>query len=318
MHILAIKPTWMKVLASGDITAIRKKHMKYVVKDDALDVPRRLINEKCGEEILLKDIIINVITDKTYDRLHNKSNFCELLSGKEYYPKTIRYNGECDIDLEDEMWFLKPNVSHSGIGMHVIKSSDEFPKISNDYTLQRAIEPMLFQGYKFDLRMYLIVTYFSDELEFYLSNDSQVRVASLKYDKNDTNKAIQFTHVPFLTGKNIGTVLSELPDYKDMFGKIKTLFSDMCRTMRTLHTKYTSDYKLEYQLCGPDIIFDKDLNPYILELNAYRPTYIVSNDSDDVRIFKTKIGKSIKEGLIESVYKHSEIRLEQQGFLKIQ
>ena len=81
--------------------------------------------------------------------------------------------------------------------------------------------------------------------------------------------------------------------------------------------KYKSFYALEYQLCGPDIIFDNNLNPYLLELNSNFPAYVMKKDIKQVKKTKRELADILTNQLFQKAVNKENIELEKYGFVKI-
>mmetsp|Transcript_48038 Transcript_48038/g.88471 ORF Transcript_48038/g.88471 Transcript_48038/m.88471 type:complete len:988 (+) Transcript_48038:177-3140(+) len=83
------------------------------------------------------------------------------------------------------LWIWKPVNSSCGRGIRVVRSTLEpaFEKKVSQRAgvVQRYIErPLLLDGYKFDLRLYVVITSY-DPLKIYLFNEGLVRLATEKY-----------------------------------------------------------------------------------------------------------------------------------------
>jgi len=78
------------------------------------------------------------------------------------------------------LWILKPTGSSCGRGIKILsKDSTVSPK--KTAVVQRYLhQPLLLNGYKFDLRVYVVVTSL-DPLKVYLNSEGLVRIATQKY-----------------------------------------------------------------------------------------------------------------------------------------
>ena len=59
-------------------------------------------------------------------------------------------------------------------------------------------------------------------------------------------------------------LISKHKNHNTLINKSIELFVDFSYLIKD---KITTKYLVEYQVCGADIIFDSDFNPYLLELN---------------------------------------------------
>ncbi len=80
--------------------------------------------------------------------------------------------------------------------------------------------PLLVEGFKFDLRLYVAVTSF-DPLVFYLYEEGLTRFATIKYDKNVRNLRNQCIHLTnySVNKKNDRYVRCNDPDVEDYGNK---------------------------------------------------------------------------------------------------
>ena len=73
----------------------------------------------------------------------------------------------------------------------------------------------------------------------------------------------------------------------------------------------------EYQICGPDIMFDNNLNPFLFELNSNFPSFVMRYDPPEIRKIKKNIRDTISNNLFNPVLNNKEIDLENYGFIKL-
>eukprot|EP00939_MAST-03C_sp_MAST-3C-sp1_P002190 g2190.t1 len=79
------------------------------------------------------------------------------------------------------IWILKPASMSRGRGIRLVHDLDDVT-YSKEVVLQKYVEnPLLLDGYKFDLRIYVLVTSFQP-LEAYIYEDGFARFALTKYD----------------------------------------------------------------------------------------------------------------------------------------
>lgn len=84
------------------------------------------------------------------------------------------------------MWILKPSCSSRGRGIFLIDSLNEVP-IDENFVISRYIHnPLLINGLKFDLRLYVLVTCFHP-LKIYVFSEGLTRFATEKYKPGNKN-----------------------------------------------------------------------------------------------------------------------------------
>ncbi|KAF4654898.1 hypothetical protein FOL47_009699 [Perkinsus chesapeaki] len=132
------------------------------------------------------------VTPETFVLPHDYCEFIEAFS--KYREK----------NPSERMWIMKPVCSSRGRGISVISDINEV-SYSEPTIVQKYIErPLLLDGYKFDLRIYVLVTSFNP-LEAYIYKEGFARLATVKYSvtgddmKNRlihlTNTSVQKKHV---------------------------------------------------------------------------------------------------------------------------
>ena len=91
-------------------------------------------------------------------------------------------------------WIRKPLASARGIGVELVQNLSDIPKDKPMIVQQYITNPLLVDGYKCDLRIYVYVTSF-DPLRVYIYNDGVVRFATEKYSNSTHSLSNQFMHL---------------------------------------------------------------------------------------------------------------------------
>ena len=94
-----------------------------------------------------------------------------------------------------QLWIMKPKASSQGKGIQVISSFDEVPRGAGQppcLVQQYISNPMLIDGYKWDLRIYVAITSINP-LRIYVYEEGLCRFASEKYDTSDLKNI--FSHL---------------------------------------------------------------------------------------------------------------------------
>ena len=95
----------------------------------------------------------------------------------------------------NQLWIMKPKASSQGKGIEVISSFDEVPRGAGQpacLVQQYIHNPLLIDGYKWDLRIYVAVTSINP-LRIYVYEEGLCRFASEKYDTSDLKNI--FSHL---------------------------------------------------------------------------------------------------------------------------
>lgn len=198
-----------------------------------------------------------------------------------YLPESFQngLSGYALSGLGDSMWITKPAAGFSGKGVRVFNNRNlllnSFRSLPSNkrIIIQKYIEnPFLINGYKFDIRMYVLIT--GDRILMY--PEGFVRVAPLPYSKNDTNLARHLTNISIHeTGNKTVTILTldqlESAGIKResiylFIGKLRPLFEYALRVEQEY--KLANDVRFEtFELFGLDIMFDDTGKAWLLEIN---------------------------------------------------
>jgi tubulin polyglutamylase TTLL4 len=190
---------------------------------------------------------------------------------------------------------VKPPASARGQGIKVISKLADIPRRKNALIQKYLDDPFLLDGYKFDLRIYVLVTSF-DPLRVYVFEDGLVRFCTEKFKRGAKYASHKFMH---LTNYSVQKKRDEYIENKDAtrdnegskwsikalkrwFAErrvedrklwtaiddviIKTLLSveDPVNTNLKMHARQPG---LCYELFGFDIFVDSALKPWVLEVN---------------------------------------------------
>ena len=102
------------------------------------------------------------------------------------------------IDREASAWknmyILKPNAASCGKGIRVIGKKQTVNKRQGCIVSKYVGKPHLLRGYKYDLRLYVLVTSF-DPLKIYLFRDGLVRLATVPYSTSKASLKQRFVHL---------------------------------------------------------------------------------------------------------------------------
>ena len=204
------------------------------------------------------------------------------------------------IDNIQNFWILKPLGMSRGRGISLIKDLSEI-SYSQSSVVQKYIErPLCLQGYKFDLRLYIVVTSFHP-LEAFIYRDGFARVSTHQYSLNPedtinkfihlTNSSIQCQNTDGISKDSPLQVTGEEDNDHDTGGSkisllgnnglwkrleenninIAALWQSIC--ILVLKSLVIVDEKIPNQPCcfelfGYDVLIDADLRPWLLEVNA--------------------------------------------------
>ena len=215
-------------------------------------------------------------------------------------------------------FICKPDGGAQGAGIFLLRTGHDHKLQSGDkYIVQRYIhKPFLLDGFKFDLRLYVLVTSV-DPLRCYLFNDGLARFCTQRYaapsSKNMeqvymhlTNYSLnKFNKTGFIKSSENGEENSSKRSVQTVMEQIRALGHDtnaIWRDMETLclrtlavkwpHLWYTyhatvvneEGPSMGFQIIGVDVMFDHQLRPFLLETNN-GPSFNMDQDVDrDIKL----------------------------------
>jgi len=118
----------------------------------------------------------------------------------DFVPKTFVYPNEVD-NLKKEMrkrpgqfWIFKPCASSQGRGIFVTNTLDDVPAKHSYVASEYISRPLLINGLKFDLRIYVAITSVNP-LRIYVYEEGLARFATEKYDEGFRDTKNVFSHL---------------------------------------------------------------------------------------------------------------------------
>eukprot|EP00753_Platysulcus_tardus_P010163 PLAT2509.1.p1 GENE.PLAT2509.1~~PLAT2509.1.p1 ORF type:complete len:628 (+),score=200.62 PLAT2509.1:272-2155(+) len=184
------------------------------------------------------------------------------------------------------IWICKPSDMSRGRKIFLIRDLDELT-YDQQYIVQRYISrPLTVDGYKLDLRVYVLSLSFHP-INAYIYTDGLVRFGSNKYDGSGAALHDLFSH---LTNSSINKHSSSYRDDKGVIGRgCKWQFAQLADWLRSKGVDYDALWgRIEhvimltllmvhddvprddncFELFGFDIMLDRNLKPWIIEVNA--------------------------------------------------
>uniref|UniRef100_A0A182NF19 Tubulin polyglutamylase TTLL4 n=1 Tax=Anopheles dirus TaxID=7168 RepID=A0A182NF19_9DIPT len=191
-------------------------------------------------------------------------------------------------------WIIKPPASARGTGIKVVNRWSQIPK-RKPLIVQRYIErPLLINGSKFDLRLYVLVTSMNP-LRVYMHTDGLARFASVKYSEKSETLSDRYMHLTNYSINKLSNNYSQNEDADACQGHkwtIKSLWSYFAEqginvdrlwsamrnlVLRTVLAGEGSIHAMSkvnvgskyncYELFGIDVLLDSELVPWLLEVN---------------------------------------------------
>ncbi|XP_076676340.1 tubulin polyglutamylase TTLL13-like isoform X2 [Andrena cerasifolii] len=215
-------------------------------------------------------------------------------------------------------FIIKPDTGCQGRGIYLTKNLKDVKPSERMICQVYVARPFLADGYKFDLRVYALITS-CDPLRVYVHNDGLARFATSRYKEptghNTSNVFMHLTNYAvnkhsrmYVIDDEIGSKrkistlnkwlrMKEI-DVEDLWRKIdeiiiKTILAAHPILKHSYHTCFPMHDKTYacFELLGFDVLLDWKLKPYLLEVN-HSPSFHTD----------AQIDKDIKEGLLMDTF----------------
>ncbi|XP_062558970.1 tubulin polyglutamylase TTLL13-like isoform X2 [Armigeres subalbatus] len=260
------------------------------------------------------------------DLLARNLNRMQKLFPTEYqiFPKTWVFPADLGEAIaysrthRSKTYILKPDQGSQGRGIFLTKNLKEINPRDRMICQVYVHRPLLIDGYKFDLRVYTLVTS-TDPLRIFVYKEGLARFATYKYrEPCITNTSNNFMHLTnysvnkysrcFSNDDEAGSkrrfatlnriLTSEGYDIAELWNNIddvivKTILSSWQVLRHTYQASFPTHDIIQacFEILGFDILIDHRLKPYILEVN-HSPSF----HTDEA------IDKEIKEALIHDTF----------------
>lgn len=195
---------------------------------------------------------------------------------------------------QNTKWIIKPPASARGTGIKVVSRWTQIPKRKPIIVQKYVDRPLLINGSKFDLRLYVLVTSFNP-LRAYMHTDGLARFASVKYSHDVDTLSDRYMHLTNYSVNKLSSNYTKNEDADACTGHkwtLKTLWKYFTEqgintdglwaalrnlVLRTIisgehminqMTKANVNSKYNtFELFGIDVILDSELKPWLLEVN---------------------------------------------------
>lgn len=271
----------------GDYMPIVKQHFKELLEDRNYIISQKWSPKRDKHLILNKtpatikwDSIeneCNLLNHFPFSaKLTDKVELTNLLKNTlTNYPFSINLSDKLDTYVEvpnfgTELWIIKPGKLWGG--QFIQLKTKQNIQSSKKNTIQKYLErPYLFNGYKFDYRIYVLMT---PDKKLYIHPFYEVRIAQKKYSLMTLNLIHHLTNLSYQEKHGYDTQNKRMTKYE--FEKkcklnidiIKETGKIMIQTFDLIQKDIANVKSNNYfELYGVDVILDKELKPYIIEIN---------------------------------------------------
>lgn len=245
------------------------------------------------------------------------------------YSQLVNYSKDLKSRKKSKTFIVKPSNGAQGHGIQLFKNAEKIPA-SEHFIVQEYVEkPYLLDGYKFDLRIYVLITS-CDPLRVFLFNDGLVRMSTEKYQNpSEANISHMFMHLTnysvnkhneyYEKGESVDSgskrSIAFLNEYlrnkdRDVALLWKNISDMITKTLLVSLPHLVHAYRMCrpcapsgsdsvcFEVLGFDVLLDRNLKPWLLEINR-SPSF----GTDE------KIDWDIKSTLIENTIKLLNIKV---------
>lgn len=268
--------------------------------------PYQKVNHFPGMQTLVhKNLLAELMRDMR-SRLPQHYDFCPStwLLPQDYSELQREFNGKAT-------FIVKPEVQSQGRGIYLVQKLEDIP-LGAHYVVQKYLpSPLLLDGLKFDLRLYVLITG-CDPLRVFLHTQGLARFATEQYQAPHpsnletvcmhlTNYAINKESRKFIFNldqrrddvghkRSLTAVLRRLSalghDTACLWQRISSLVAKtVCSTQPLLAHVYRRCQPLDpadslcFEVLGLDILLDCELRPWLLEVNS-DPSFVADTPLD--------------------------------------
>ena len=191
-------------------------------------------------------------------------------------------------------FIVKPPNGSCGSGIKIVTFND-FYSIQRGYVVSEYIsKPLCIDGFKFDMRVYVLVTSFAP-LRAFVAKEGLARFATESYTNYSTDSYVHLTNATLNKhGQNwcsdfkwkLSELLNEVNHrfkrtQEDVMNLIISVVSETLALVQPTMApdkRYGVDSPF-FEIYGFDVLLDKDFNAYLLEINTY-PSLCLDEEVD--------------------------------------
>ncbi|CAD8203666.1 unnamed protein product [Paramecium pentaurelia] len=254
----------------------RLSDMKRQMKDGFYDDKNFELSHQYISKSRINIILYSQI--QKFDKGQNPSKFL-IRKLYRYHLFLKKYDSAYKVDGVNNIWIIKPGGCARGQGIYLEKDIKEAINSGQQMQarlVQKYIErPLLYKGFKFDLRQWVLVKSFQP-LQAYVFSHCYMRMCSQTYDIKDTKNLLKhLTNFSLnkseFKNKNDSIYSSDfmqlwLPvDWQKI---VRPQCNDLIiKTLKILQDQFESESKYCFELFGFDIMLDEYCKPWLLEVN---------------------------------------------------
>ena len=211
----------------------------------------------------------------------------ESICPDQYIPKHFKARDKND----DNIWFVKPINGACGKGIIITRDPKSYLiKYGKEkVVIQKQIIPKLINERVWTVRHYIIIFKRNDNISLWIHNNGSIKLGIEKYDSNHFTSDMLITNSDWkerrerrgfkIPSDAIGMPLKYHKNYNKLFENMVEMYKEIKKKLLNYREKIRSNPIIRskmintvkndicYHLIGVDLMFDKEDNPYIIEMN---------------------------------------------------
>uniref|UniRef100_A0A8C5M9U3 Tubulin--tyrosine ligase-like protein 5 n=1 Tax=Leptobrachium leishanense TaxID=445787 RepID=A0A8C5M9U3_9ANUR len=276
-------------------------HLSYKISPHSSPLIRQILSRQGFQEAKKPEGFNLMWVGLNIERMQKKFGSQHFNFMPKSYVLPEQYDDFSDAISRDQgFWIKKPVNSSQGLGIKVIRSLHEVRKVDRALVSQYIANPFLVNGYKFDFRLYILVTSY-DPLTIYMYKEGLTRFATERYNLTDLKTKGEFNKFMHLTNSSLNKKSPNYTKNSDQqmesgscsmwtfsamlryLKEVKQIDTDVLmsqiediviKTIISAEGPITTACRSKvphknncFELYGFDILVDENLKPWLLEVN---------------------------------------------------